>query len=457
MEVGQLVVGLDIGASKITAAVGETHADGDIKILGFYEKPILPSDEALRNGEIENSKRTTELIDEVLEELSIQLNLNLESVTVNFSSPDISGHFHKGNVTKSGDNKQIQQTDVDKLVSDVRKSFRSQPGRTVLHCIPQDFFVNDIKAGEKVVGKFGVQIGGEFYFLTSKSESLSNYYYTLQNVKVKIGKLTDKKIQIDSLILSPIADSLAILDHSIDDKRNGVAIVNLGAEITEIGIFHKNSLRFFKAIPLAGNQITSDLMKAFGLSFEEAEVLKKIAGNIPSASISGTEVAIIDRKKDLAPLEISLKSANQVVEWRLKEIAGIIKAEISRSGFEGLLTNGLILTGGSSSMIIIKDIFVDITKIKSVRKTRYSTKIDFNGHSSLNKPRYSTLLGLLLVSNNSFDGRIGNNILKHSPLPEIPSNVPEAETTPVKEPKKTGTFVDFIKKIIKDENTDDTY
>jgi hypothetical protein len=107
-------------------------------------------------------------------------------------------------------------------------------------------------------------------------------------------------------------------------------------------------------------------------------------------------------------------------------------------------------------MAIIKDIFIEITKIKSVRRSRFSKNIEFNGHNYLNKPRYSTLLGLLLISNNDFDGRINNSILKHSPLPEIPVTEPEVETV-VKETKKPGKIIDIFRKIMKDENNDDAY
>lgn len=418
MEEENYVVGLDIGASKVSAAVGEIQSDGSLKIVGFHEKSVFPEDEAIKNGEIENAKRTTELIDEVLQELSDNLDFNLESVNVNYANPDISGHSHKGKVTKSGDNKQIQQADVDKLINDVRVTFKAQPGRVVLHCMPQDFYVNDVKAGEKVVGKFGVQIGGDFYFLTSKNESLSNYYYTLKNVTPKSNAAKLPHIEVDNLLLSPVADAFSVLDHTIDDKRNGVAIVNVGADLTEICIFHKNGLRYFKAIPIAGNHITQDLRDAFHINYEEAEVLKKICGNLPSASISENEVAVIERKNDLASIEVLLKNASLVVEWRLKEIAAIIKSEITRSGFDGLLTNGIILTGGTASMGIAKDVFVEVCKIKSVRRAKISSKIDLNGFEMLRRPKYSTLLGLLLASNQEFDSRMSNHILKHATVVE---------------------------------------
>ena len=457
MEEDNLVVGLDIGTSKICAVAGSLQKDGTIKLNGFVEKLVIPEDEVLRNGEIENAQRTIEIVDAVLEELADKLTINLESVNVNISNPDIQGHFHKGKVTKSGDNKQIQQLDVDKLAEDVRLTFKVHPGRTVLHCMPQDFYVNDVKAGEKVVGKFGVQIGGDFFFLTSKSESLENLYYTLKSVKAKTDDPKEPFIQIENVLISSIADSFSLLDSTIDDKRNGVAIVNIGAEMTEICIFQKNGIRYFKAISIGGNVITKDLADTFQISFDEADMLKKICGNIPSSSISDTETAVIERKKDLAPVEIILKNASTVVEWRLKEIAAIVKSELIRSGYEGILTNGLILTGGTSSMGIIKDIFVDVCKMKSVRKAKINNRINFNGFDYLNKPKYSTLLGLLMVPYLEFDNRIDNRILKHTPLKEAePEKVEKKNHKPEVKSSKRPLF-ERLKDLITDDKMNDDY
>jgi cell division protein FtsA len=458
MEEDNLVVGLDIGTSKISAAAGSLQKDGTIKINGFVERTVIPKDEVLRNGEIENAHRTIEIIDEVLEELSDKLTINLESVNVNISNPEISGHFHKGKVTKSGENKQIQQADVDKLADDVRVTFKAHPGRIVLHAMPQDFYVNDIKAGEKVVGKFGVQIGGDFFFLTSKAESLENLYYTLKSVKAKTDDPKEPFIQIDNVLVSTVADSFALLDNTIDDKRNGVAIVNIGAEMTEICIYLKNGIRHFKALPIGGHSITKDLADTFHISFDEAEILKKICGNIPSSSINHTEAALIERKKDLAPVEIILKNASTVVEWRLKEIAAIVKSELIRSGYDGMLTNGIILTGGTSSMGIIKEIFVEVCKIKSIRKAKISNKINFNGHDFLNKPKYSTMLGLLMSSSSDFDTRLDNRILKHASVKAIVAEVSEKKAVRISDPKppKKPIF-EMLKDLIIDKKMNDEY
>jgi cell division protein FtsA len=196
-------------------------------------------------------------------------------------------------------------------------------------------------------------------------------------------------------------------------------------------------------------------MEAFNINFEDAEILKKIAGNIPSKSINDTEAVIINRQQGLAPIEILLKNASLVVEWRIKEIAAIIKTEIVRAGYDNTLTNGIILTGGTSSMTIIKDIFIDITKIKSVRRAKINDKINekinFNGMDYLNKPKYTTLMGLLRVAYIPYDSRVDNRVLLHSHTKPSPIEivVPEKKQP---EPKKIG-LLEKIKNIMRDDDS----
>ncbi|NBA87286.1 cell division protein FtsA [Emticicia sp. CRIBPO] len=460
-----LVVGVDIGTSKICAAAGVMQKNDVFKIKGFVERNITPEDEALFEGEIVNASKTIEIIDEVLDELAENLELDLESININISNLDIQGHYHKGKVTKIGDNKQIHQHDVEKLIEDVRLTFKPQPGRVMLHCLPQDFTVNDIKVNEKIVGRFGVQVGGDFYFISARNESLENLYYTIKNVKAKVeGQKSNPPLGIESVLLSPIADSFLLLDHTIEDKRAGVALVNIGADLTEVIIFHKNGMRHFVSFPIAGNAISRDLMEAFNIQFHEAERLKKLCGNIPSSSINPNEVLVIDRKEGLAPVEILLKNASLVTEWRLKEIAAIVKSEIVRSGYDGVLTNGIILTGGTSSMAIIKDIFSDVCKIKSIRKGRINRNIDFTDFENLKKPKYSTVLGLMLSAYVDFDNRVDNTIFKHAPIAEpVPDHdkLSAVKKTVRDERKireqKSKSLFDRVKDFMKDEDMNDRY
>lgn len=467
MSESNLVVGVDIGTTKICAAGAYLDADGILNIKGFVEKSIKPEDEALHLGEIVNASKTIEILDQVLDQLAEDLDINLSTINLNISNQHIGGAIHKDKVTKSGDNKQIHQNDVESLVNSLRTSFKSKPGDVVLHSIPQDFYVNDIRVNEKIVGRFGVQIGGEFYFISTNSESINNLYYTVKNVSSKVSDQSIDPIDIDNLLFSPIADSFALLRNDREDKRAGVAILNIGADISELAIFHKNGLRHVSVIPFAGNIITEDLSQAFGISFKDAELLKIICGTVPSANNKTNDVLVIKQNNDLPDVEVLLRNATVVIEWRLKEIASLVKAEIIKSGYEGALTNGMIITGGTSMMPICKQIFSEVCKIRSVRKAKLADDVNIGSFSALSKPKYSTLIGLLKSSFDDFDSRIDNTtVLKHSSTVEtkLDNVVPTPKETqnqsqpkaPEKEKKNPFSIFSKIKDYMS-EDMDDEY
>jgi cell division protein FtsA len=458
MEEENYIVGLEISTSKICAAAASYTNDGQIKIKSFLEKSISPEDEVLRNGQIDTVQKTAEIVDELLEKISENLGINLQDINVNISNTQIETAMHGGSITKGSDSRQIVQNDVDKLADDVRQSFRIKRDRTILHHTPLDFFVNDMKQNEKIVGKMGVQIGGDFYFLTTPSDSIENLYYTISGIRAKLDEPGNATLKIDHLLVSPLADSFSLLDATIDDKRNGVAIVNIGADLTEIAVFHKNSLRFFKAIPIAGNAITNDLCQSFNLNYEEGEKLKKICGILPSDMVPNNEVVVIERNKGLASIEILIKNAVLITEWRLKEIAALVKVELTKAGFENNLVNGIILTGGSSNFNSIKDVFIDVLKVKNIRHAKYNAQVDFEDFENLRKPQYSTLIGLLLAHNNNFDTRVSNKVLRHTPISLMETMAPKEEAKKVEVEKKPKQGIGSIfKKLMGNEDMDDKF
>jgi cell division protein FtsA len=458
MEEENYIVGLEISTSKICAAAAIYDNEGQIKIKSFLEKTINPDDEVLRNGQIDTVQKTADIVDELLEEISSDLGINLQDINVNISNTQIETTTHGGTITKGNDSRQIVQNDVDRLVEEVRQSFKIKRDRTILHHAPMDFYVNDIKANDKIVGKIGIQISGDFYFLSTPTDAVENLYYTIGGIKAKFEEPANDLIKIDHLLVSPLADSFSLLDATIDDKRNGVAIVNIGADLTEIAVFHKNSLRFFKAIAIAGNAITKDLCDSFNLTFDEGEKLKKICGILPSDMTPNNEVVIIERNKGLASIEILIKNAVLITEWRLKEIAALVKVELAKAGFDNNLVNGIILTGGSSNFNSIKDVFIDVLKVKNIRLAKYNAQIDFDNFENLRKPQYSTLIGLLMVHNNNFDSRVTNRVLRHTPISLAETLAPKEapKAAPVEKPKKEG-LKGFFKKFISDENMNDAF
>lgn len=267
-----LVVGVDIGILKICVVVGVMQKNDVFKIKGFVERIIIFEDEVLLEGEIVNVFKIIEIIDEVLEELVENLEFDLEFININIFNFDIQGYYYKGKVIKIGDNKQIYQYDVEKFIEDVWLIFKLQSGCVMLYCLLQDFIVNDIKVNEKIVGCFGVQVGGDFYFISVRNESLENFYYIIRNVKVKVeGYKLILLLVIESVLFLFIVDLFFFFDYIIEDKWVGVVFVNIGVDFMEVVIFYKNGLRYFVFFLVVGNVIIKDFMEVFNVQFYEVE------------------------------------------------------------------------------------------------------------------------------------------------------------------------------------------
>ncbi len=468
MEEGKCFIGLEIGSSKIAAVAG-LQENKKIKILGFSEKQISPADDIMKFGVIENGEVTSGIISEVLDEIVTNFEksgfeFDIDSVNINITNLSIKSHQKGTNVVSSGGVNKISQGDVNRLVNDANNAFKPHPGHTVIHSLPKDFYVNDEKTNGTLAGKYGNQLKGDFTFITSKTESLENLMECVNHIPAKGAAKGFMKI--DNIYLNTVADSYALLNNAIDDteiRRDGVAIVNIGADFTQVSVFHNNSLRYQSVIPIAGNTINLDLMKAFNIKFEEAEILKKVAGGFPPVLYEESPVVVIEKMYGMQAQEIFLKNALTIVESRLKEIAVIVRAEIAKSGYKNQLLNGIILTGGTSNFSFIQSLFDHVSKDLNVRVSTYNKAIDFNNFDTLKNARYSTLLGLVVAPAFDFDKRIDNRILtpksiqfKTSP-PVAPIKVPTIEVDEEHEEKSGGIFAklgEMFKKSAIDLNDD---
>jgi cell division protein FtsA len=460
MEQENYIVALEVGSSKICAAAAKTYPGGSIEVVDFVEKDIKPQDEILRNGQIDTVTKTSEIVNELLESISNNLAINLEDINVNISSPYIQSKAHSMSSVKKSAGVDVVQADVDALVADSLASFKISGDKIRLHMQPQDLYVNGVMATDNVLGKVGSELKGDFMFLTCPKESIENFYYTFSNVSAKIDAKNQeetKGISIDYLLLSSVADGLSLLNHKIDDKRNGVALVNIGAELTDLAVYFKNSLRLFKCIPMSGNAITQDIADAFSLSFDEAEKVKIVCSRIPVDAESSSDVLIVERTNGLENVQVPVQQALSIIEWRIKEIAALVRVELHRADFLDKIRNGMIVSGGSANYAGLINIFKDISTIKNIRSAIYTDKIGFGNFENLRLPEYSTLLGLLLANNNPTDTRVDNSVLKHS---EINIQKPKASPSPSQNPQqkvkdKKGGLGSFFKNMLGGENMDD--
>lgn len=442
MEEGKCYVGLEIGSSKVAAVAG-LYENKKVKLIGFAERKISPDDEIVKSGNIVNAQLICDRISEVLDSMAAEFEnsdfeLELNTVNINIANLTIKSTLKSAKIITSGGTNRILQEDVNRLINDAFNSYKVPDGRMVIHMLPSDFYVNDEKTLGTLVGKIGNQLSGDFKFISSKNENLNYLLECINQVPAK-GTNTGY-LNVESIFLNSVADSFSLLSQNSDSKKDGVAIVNIGAEMTQVCIFHENSLRYEAIIEVAGNIINHDLQKAFSISFNDAELVKKACGRIPSMAYEESPIAVIEKSGGLPNKEIFLKNAITVIEWRLREIAALINVELVKSGLKNSLLNGIILTGGSSMFLNAREIFALVCKI-NVRNTEFNPAIDFAEFSYLRNPKYSTLLGLVVAPAYNFDKRVDNKILTPKPIVNIK---PQAkEENEVEEEKKEG-FIKFI-------------
>ncbi|MFN4087152.1 MAG: cell division protein FtsA [Spirosomataceae bacterium] len=412
----EIVVGLDIGSSKVRAVAGSLTEEGYIKIEGFEEESFTLMDSGVFNGQIVNVPNCTRLIDSVLQTLADRCNSDIDTININISGTAVSTQEHQGVVTASGENITIQSQDVDKLIQHIQMSFQVKEGHVIVHTLPLDFRVNNTPA-ENPVGRVGVQLSGNYQVVTHSRSELETLNSTIQRINSKVEDLRMvRPLRIDMMVLGSMAEAFSLLTPS--DRRNGVAVAHMGQDLTEITVFYRGGLRFRSVLPIAGRTITNDLAEAFKIQPEEAEKLKVVYSLLLSLGELQTEgELVVDGVDGLPPKRVSVKQIQEVVEVRLLELAYLVSKELEKSDFKDMLNHGLVLSGGTSNMYRILPVFEEVLgKAFLVRKAdplRF-VKTDVND-VSLRNIKNATAIGLMLASLQPFDQRFPDNRTLLSP------------------------------------------
>lgn len=427
MQAEEYVVAVDVGSSKICAIAGDEDPEtGKININAFAERTFVEDESTILNGKVNNLERAASLLDEILIEIAEQLSAPVGVINISISGSQIVGHSHTTVITLKNSDITIQDNDMDDLLEDIRRTFEPKPGHVVLHTLPQFFNVDKRTINDDPVGHVGQRLGGAFYAITSPEANIRHLHEMANFIPQKDmdGNDLANAIAIDYTLFSPIPDSLSLLTKR---DKDGVAIVNMGRDTTEIVVFSRQGIRHVAVIEYAGNNITHDLMEAYNLTFEDAEMLKITCGSLPPDKLNSNEVITISGGDEIPEFVVPVTGVLEIIELRLREIAAIVMSELIKVGYAERLQQGLILTGGSANLYIIRDIFSEITNLHT-RTARPLKHINRNPFSKLENPKYSTVIGLLLASYMPFDSRVPSSVL-HSTFtpPEAPKPKKVAE------------------------------
>ena len=336
-----IIVGLDIGTSKVVAIVGEVKVDGEIEIIGIGTHPS----HGLKKGVVVNIESTVQSIQRAVEEAELMSGAEIDSVYAGIAGSHVSSLNSHGIVGINDG--EVSPSDVERVI-DAARAVPIPADQRILHILPQEFIIDGQEGIHEPVGMSGVRLEVQVHMVTGAVSAAQNIIKCVR----RCG------LEVQDLILEQIASSYSVLDE--EEKELGVCLVDIGGGTTDIAVFTGGSIRHTAVIPIAGDQVTNDIAVALRTPTHHAEEIKlKYAcalGKLPAAEETIEVPSIGDRP----PRRMSRQTLAEVVEPRYEELLGLVQEELRRSGFESLVAGGIVLTGGSSKMEGLVDLAEEV-------------------------------------------------------------------------------------------------
>ncbi len=383
----KIIVGLDIGTTKICVIVGKKNEYGKLEILGMGK---AVSDGVIR-GIVTNIDKTVRAIEKAIADASEQSGIDIHVVNVGIAGQHIKSAIHHGGITRENGDGEITIEDLARLNSDMHRIV-TPPGSEIIHVMPQDYIVDYEDGIMDPVGMTGVKLEADFHIITAQTNAINN-----------INKCVKKAgLQIENLILEPLASSLSVL--SDEEKEAGVCLVDIGGGTTDVAVFYDNIIRHTAVIPFGGNIITSDIKQGCMVMEHQAELLKTKFGKAISEEASPNEIVSIPGLRNRPPKEISIKNLAHIIEARMEEIIELVHTEIISSGYNKKLAAGIVVTGGGSQLTNLSQLFEYMTGLD----TRIGYPNEHLGRSKVDaakSPMYATTVGLVLSGFKALDIR----------------------------------------------------
>ena len=427
----QYFTALDIGTSKICAIVAEKTDNNKLKIIGFSET----ESEGVSEGMIQNLIKATAKIKEVVIKASEMANLKIKYVNVGIAGKHIrsfSTHHSIGLQNNENEPIEINTSHLRKL--EKRSKMAVIPtNHKIIHSMPQKYTIDEDHESVDPVGEFGKKLEADFHIISANKV----------DIKIMEESIRRSDIICKNLILEPIASSIALLDDN--DKEDGICLVDIGGGTTDISIFHDNIIRHTAVIPLGGDIVTQDIKEGLGLPRHHAEALKIKFGKALYVKRPVKEYVKIKGEGQREDKKISLDNLYKIIEARMEEIFEKVHQEILNSGISEKLSAGIVITGGGSQLLNLKQQVKYITGL-DVRKgfpNSYLTKSEI---VNLEFPKYSTSVGLLLWEFADDNRNSDNSFKASSSLPKV-NNFGKLVTERIKGFLKDDDLTEF-----KDEN-----
>ena len=385
MDAPEIVVGLDIGTTKIACLVGRKTERGKIEILGVGKAPSL----GVTRGVVSNIEKTVQSIRAAVEEAEAKSGIEINVVNVGIAGQHIKSLQHRGMITRDTIDEEISQKDVDELIDDMYKLVM-MPGEEIIHVLPQEYIVDREPGIKDPIGMSGVQLEANFHIITGQIAAAKNIFKCVNKAGLEVAEL----------ILEPLASSSAVLSE--EEKEAGVALIDIGGGTTDIAIFHDGIIRHTAVIPFGGNVITEDIKEGCTIMHRQAELLKtKFGAALPQAT-QDNEIVCIPGLRGRDPKEISVKNLANIISARMSEIIEHIYFEIKNSGFDKKLIGGIVVTGGGSQLKHINQLMEFTTGIDS-RIGYPNEHLSANTNINVTSPLFATGVGLVAKGFEQFE------------------------------------------------------
>jgi cell division protein FtsA len=379
MKTSEIIVGLDIGTTKIAVIVGRKNEFGKIEILGHGKTPSI----GVRRGVVANIDNTVQSIKDAVAEASQKSGVEIKYVNVGIAGQHIKSLQHRGSQMRKESDVEINQNDIDDLCNSMY-NLNMTPGEEIIEVIPQDYSIDGDHGIREPIGICGSSLEANFHIIVGQTAAAKNIYRCVRRAG----------LEVVDLILEPIASAESVLSE--DEKEAGVVLVDIGGGTSDIAIFHENVIRHTAVVPLGGNIITEDIKQGCSIVKKNAEELKVKFGSALAVENREEEIVTIPGLPGRQPKEISMKNLASIIQARMEEIAEYIYFEIKNSGYEKKLYGGIVLTGGGA---LLKHI-AQLVEFKTGMDTRigYPNEHLANDVSAdIASPMYSTGIGLVIV------------------------------------------------------------
>lgn len=375
-----LIVGLDIGTSKVVCLVGEIKTDNSIEIIGIGSHPSR----GLKKGVVVNIESTVKSIQRAVEEAELMAGCEIHSVYAGIAGSHVRSLNSHGIVAIR--NKEVTAEDVDRVI-DAARAVAIPADQKILHILPQEFIIDNQEGIREPVGMSGVRLEAKVHIVTGADSAAQNIVKCVQ----RCG------LSVDDVVLEQLASSYAVLAD--DEKELGVCLVDIGGGTTDIAVFSGGAIRYTAVIPIAGDQVTNDIAVSLRTPTQYAEEIKMKYACALSKLAKVDETIEVPSVGDRPSRRLARQTLAEVVEPRYEELFQMVNLELQRSGYAEVIAAGVVLTGGSSKMEGAVELAEEVLHVP----VRLGTPQHITGLADVvRNPIYATGVGLLLYGRDNY-------------------------------------------------------